>query len=136
MERNTFVVRRKSDDVQHWKYIRRIPGANGKWKYIYEDSGIYGPYTTKGKIKDKLGYDERAAYKEINKAHKKALVNANTDRAFTKDGRPTAYSRYQVHNTKKVREQALKEYQKTPLGKLETAANKGKKILNRLLGIH
>lgn len=34
------VVRRSDDDLQHWKYIKRIKTASGKWRYIYDDSEL------------------------------------------------------------------------------------------------
>ena len=31
------VVKRKSDDeLMHWKYIKKVEGSNGKWRYYYD----------------------------------------------------------------------------------------------------
>ncbi len=29
-----------SDELRHWKYIKREKGKNGKWRYIYNDSEL------------------------------------------------------------------------------------------------
>lgn len=36
MEYRAIVKRKSDDELQHWKYIKRVKGKNGKWQYYYD----------------------------------------------------------------------------------------------------
>lgn len=48
----------RNDELKHWKYIKKVKGKNGKWRYIYDQS-------------------------ELDKYDKEVVV---TERVTTKDG--------------------------------------------------
>lgn len=40
MEYKAVVKRKDDDELQHWKYIKRVKGKNGKWQYIYDEGEL------------------------------------------------------------------------------------------------
>lgn len=161
MERNAFVIRRTNDDLQHWKYIRREPNYNGRgYKYYYAETTAKD--AGKSRLKDMLGYDERSAYNTMKntyelhntlsvagkRAARQATIDMrihgtnkpSTNKSLYKIGRDFEISnRVERDQTVSVMRQALKEYEKTPLYKLEkmkNTINKGKNAVKRLLGIN
>lgn len=116
-----------SDELYHWKYIKRVKGKNGKWRYYYD-------------FKDLLGYDERDVYKKAKKNYKKsktdyedAVLNSKlqTDKANL-DGKVSkkeqkvidkASSKVSLANKNKKKaskayKKAMEKYSKTPVGLL------------------
>lgn len=49
MEYKAIVKRKSDDELQHWKYIKRVKGKNGKWQYYYDTAN-----TDLQKYKNKL----------------------------------------------------------------------------------
>lgn len=127
--------------LQHWKYIRREKLPNGKWRYIYD----------KEKLKDDLGFDERAAYRNAHNdvVTGKAKIRyeerrvAKTSPAF---GSKSEKQQAEYNETKKDLTRAQTEYKmavrdynnkketyyKTPIGKVSKAVDKGKDLIEKL----
>ena len=72
MEYRAIVKRKSSDELQHWKYIKRVKAKGGGWKYFYKDNNLrkhqIGLTETK-KYKDKDGIDvkENISYKQTDR---------------------------------------------------------------------
>lgn len=75
MEYKAIVKRRPSDELQHHKYIKRVKGSNGKWRYYYDVDEL------KGDVKDKLGYDEKRAMESARVDYGIAKANSNMARS-------------------------------------------------------
>ena len=125
----------------HWKYVKRekIVGAKkgeNKWKYFYKNNKTGN--NTKSiidKAKDALGFDEKDnltnakknlddASNRMNQIHRTATTPAKTrqeDRAreVAKEKLPESIEKWQEAGKAYV--SAKKEYQNTPLGKLDSA---------------
>ena len=104
MDKYYSVIRSNSDDLEHrnFKYVKRVKGKNGKWRYYYDTASL------KKDIKDKLGVDERQAREQ---AHSK-LLGTNDPEATLKE------REWRLEQFSK----ATDEYLKTPLGKIEIAS--------------
>lgn len=119
-----------SDELKHWKYVKKKK-VNGKWRYYYD-------------IKDALGYDERAkaakSIREYNKAAK-----AEVDYSKTRED-PTRAKYYDANEYEqltqrrvsagKAASKAIEEYYKTPIGKLDRfddAIDSGRNIVAKIL---
>ena len=127
--------------LMHWKYVKRekIVGAKkgeNKWKYFYKNNKTGN--NTKSiidKAKDALGFDEKDnltnakknlddASNRMNQIHRTATTPAKTrqeDRAreVAKEKLPKSIEKWQEAGKAYV--SAKKEYQNTPLGKLDSA---------------
>ena len=150
MEYNNYLCHRK------YKYIKKVKGKNGKYRYIYD-------------VKDALGFDEREAYrrtqaiadkasKEYDDAHDNfskrisddfhAVFNNRhidsfgaTDNSLSKHMeqqtdiamRNLHKARSKANAKKTMSDNALRKYQKTPLYKMEDAIDTGKYYLRRLV---
>lgn len=161
MSNNTFVIRRTSDDLQHWKYIKKKK-VNGKWRYYYD----------KEQFKDDLGFDERADYNRakaaLNQAKGIRNKRKNEYKAYSnnirnrsdKNGKVTMtikpieesklnkekeleskYLAAQAVYNRGVKEyyKAVAKYEKTPmytLDKVGKVINRGKNAVKRLFKIH
>lgn len=144
-----------TDELMHWKYIKR-ERVNGKWRYYYDEGSI------KNDIKDKLGYDERERMNAAKKQYdttKKAFLDADAKKTEayknrdnyaglrlqgkgTKGGYKIAQQQYDQAVKKQQKafdthyanyetyQKRLKEYQNTPLGKLDKFISKAKKLFN------
>lgn len=145
-----FVEKPKSEkDLQHWKYIKKVRKPNGKFRYYYEHDELVEDVKEKVKetvdnVKDKIGFDEKERYK---KAESEAKSLAEEAEKVYKEG-DAMYKEYmedgslsmlefanldakaaeyllteEVANMAKEKsEKLLKEYEKTPLYKLEKAS--------------
>lgn len=142
MEYKAVVKRRSDDELQHHKYIKRVKGKNGKWRYYYD-------------IKDAMGVDEREARDLAVAKQKKAVATeqkmakelstvdefakkANVDRTVAREAAVTDYN--DARNARRSADvramKAINDYSKTPLGKIERvteAVNKGSRYLKDLL---
>ena len=140
MARYYYIGKDQTPTIKHWRYIKR-ERKNGRWVYYYD----------REKLKDDLGFDERQrlndskkelsarkdAYDAQNKYVQKNWDNIMNDRELLNtvsqnNKRITA----NYDNAKAEVEKCIKKYNATPLGKLENAVNKGKKVLKRLFGKH
>lgn len=138
------VVRRSDDELRHWKYIKR-ERKNGRWVYEYAEIEKHpaDSFTDKVKyaVKDAVGYDEKSAYETAKNTYdlhknmtdyydekaKEIAADADADGERTElekswiklatDNRD--YERPHMINAKEVVSKALKEYEKTPLYKIE-----------------
>lgn len=91
MEQNTFVVRRTSDDLQHWKYVKKKK-VNGKWRYYYD-------------IKDAIGLDELATYNKAKTVYDAAASKrAETKNAVNRFERKSRNYSYKEYDYKKAHE--------------------------------
>lgn len=75
------IVKRQSDELCHWKYIKReYDLSKGHYRYYYKDQDLPKNMSVgnkvKYKIQDSLGWDERKAYKTA-----KNTVNLHKDMA-------------------------------------------------------
>ena len=129
------------DELMHFKYIKREK-VNGKWVYTYPD----GSKSSKvgDRVKDVLGYDERARLGEAIRKYNHASSNAKRYDEIQSD--PTRKKWYtqeksdQLHKAAadagKVMSKRYKEYYKTPIGKLDKfddAIDKGRNFLADML---
>ena len=127
--------------LMHWKYVKRekIVGAKkgeNKWKYFYKnDKTGNNTKSIIDKAKDALGFDEKDnltnakknlddASNRMNQIHRTATTPAKTrqeDRAreVAKEKLPESIEKWQEAGKAYV--SAKKEYQNTPLGKLDSA---------------
>lgn len=120
-----------NDVLMHWKYIKR-ERKNGKWVYTYPD----GSKHTVGRTLDTLGYHHKA--EAIDKLTEYQLATAKAKAA---DNHP------RNADEKKKKEQAardaafdadraLREYYKTPVGRLDKLDDKidaGRNVVAKLL---
>lgn len=138
-----------SGDICHWKYIKREK-VNGKWRYYYDTD----------KLKDDLGFDEREdARKQKNLMNAtKALSNIKKDeagQAYDRMNEPLINK--EIYDIRKKRyddavnnyfkadaaywsqkskyESIVVKYEKTPIGKIESVANKAKNFVKDLFGL-
>lgn len=144
-----------SDELYHWKYVHKEK-VNGKWRYYYEIDKH--KEDIKASVKDAMGYDEKARLAVTKEGHdeyaqKKLDAEKKFDDAYnaSKNGQPSDYNTLLIDKNrmrdsfneyknadgiyqqrKKSYETALAEYQKTPLSKIEKAAEKGKAFLRKL----
>lgn len=139
-EQNYYGIQ-KSDyqtSLSHYKYIKRVK-VNGKWRYYYDTKSL------KRNVKDKLGFDERDAYRRAKREtsaakenYDKAMSYINTQNKgvvsgnIDEQGKITA-DKYTINLLKSGEkyvdsmtkyENAKNEYFKTPMGKLPGLANK------------
>ena len=131
-----------TSELKHWKYIKR-ERVNGKWKYTYatDNRGLDDI------LYDKLGYDERrdAIYARDWRQHVKDGIT-EIERAISEETDPKAKQNLQnfidynlsptFKDAHKDAVQKIREYQDTPLYKIENFANKvknGEGIVNKLL---
>lgn len=140
----TVIVTRKTtdDELYHWKYIKKVK-KNGKWRYYYDMD----------ELKDDLGYDELERvniYKEmLDKADlRKRVAKSNLGdlddipkRTLTQNikfysEKASTYSRAKKTYAKAEQryEKSLKEFYKTPLGRVTKMAEVGRTIVNTLFG--
>ena len=123
------VYKSTSDDVQHWKYIKKVK-KNGKWRYYYD-------------VKDALGYDERGEAGDAVREYNQAKENAKSYNEIQHD--PTRVKFYNQSKSDqlfkeadaagKKASEALKKYYKTPLGKIDRLDDKidnGRKAISNL----
>lgn len=147
------------DYLQHWKYIKR-ERKKGKWVYTYPDDKTGGK--TSGvkdvaknvvdKVKDKLGYDEKAKMEEA----KKSLFETTSERVSME--KTAKFAREQTNKENKEQRSdwqdtanrwatdarkknagaakdyanAKDAYSKTTLAKIENAINKGKQVIDKV----
>lgn len=150
-----FVVRRKNDDVQHYKYIKKEK-INGKWRYFYDIGEQHGTvmnsYTMKPeapndvtginsnvksytKLQDLLGMDEKDRFERTA-----TQVKLKNERLYDLSDQ---YRTAKWRVAEKKYEQAGREftkarnaYMKTPISVLDSAKdaiNKGKKAVAGML---
>ena len=163
---HAFWNRKKDGQKKDHKYIQRVKGKNGLWRYFYDqaewDAYVRGDThkvtSLGGKIKDKIGYDERArksnagldymkadderiaAEKRYEKAkadvdkqenfgsylkrklNKKSAEDFNNALAKKNQAAEEMLEAQRKHkNADYAYNKAIREYENTPLGKLETA---------------
>lgn len=133
-----------STELTHWKYIKREKQSNGKYRYYYDlPSGKQKTSKVLTKASDVIGEDERAQLKDSESKRDYYVNTANANLKEFLNAPPSSTTaneafQYSVHYTElavkaqKVVDKCLKEYNKTPLGKLENAINKGKSLLTSL----
>lgn len=153
---DTFLGDEFSDEMYHWKYIKKKK-VNGKWRYYYD-------------IDDALGYDEQTEMIRNRELYKHAINDRNTRRIANeayyemlnkkvkkdpKTGKPiyTKEQQYRLKDKQAAMEymnkyayergkkylQSKKAYDKTVLGVIDNAKsklNKGKKWLSKKLSIN
>lgn len=139
-----YAVTRKGtgDELTHWKYIKKYKGDNGKWRYVYE----------KESFKDSLGFDDRKEYidqkgKKQGAELKKLVAESNMKDAYNSQKyhnkrtnqreAQKAMNNYMERSNEYVREakkldRLKKKYYKTPIGRVEKLANKGKRVVEAL----
>ena len=80
---HAFWNRKKGGQKKDHKYIQRVKGKNGLWRYFY-DEAEWQAYlkgqtdqvnSIGGKIKDKLGYDEKKRMQDAKKNRNRAAEN-------------------------------------------------------------
>lgn len=54
MEYKAIVKRRSDDELQHWKYIKKVKMPSGKWKYIYDPAQELTKFKNGTKITGKI----------------------------------------------------------------------------------
>lgn len=159
---DTFLGEEFSDELYHWKYVKREKLPSGKYRYYYD----------KDKLKDDIGYDEKARYKQsklVRDSYKKQedesydrfkQVMDIIDRDFSGKSSSslknnssyqtaTELARQRYSETKQNQrlrkqadervEKALAEYKKTPMykidrvnKKIEQGKNKVRDLLHKL----
>lgn len=130
MEKNTFVVRRTCNDLQHWKYVKKKK-VNGKWRYYYD-------------VKDALGYDERQKAAQAVYDYNRTTAAARAYNKIQSD--PTRVKFYNQTKSDQLYKEAdaagkkasaaLKKYYKTPIGKIDRLDDKidsGRKAVSKVL---
>lgn len=118
------------------KYKDKVKTASGKWRYIYENTKKKAKDTIAdavGRTKDKLGYDEKdrlnKAVQEYDKVKTTWGGNDDTDEDSSKINAAASVA--------KTVAKARKEYENTPLSKLDKLADtveKGKQKVSNLFG--
>lgn len=122
------------EELMHWKYIKKEK-KNGKWIYYYDvgeasyidgntgkkPSNIVG-YT---KLEDMLGKDEQERARRASAVYEQADRNS-TNRSYSSRSAMEKEAK-RVAKLGQAAIEANKAYMKTPLGRLETAANTVKK---------
>lgn len=107
------------------KYIDRFK-KNGKWFYVYKNGKKYN------KIQDWLGVDERDAE---NASYKDMEQEAEKVRRFYNEAPGSKQHNREVERYKsviKVWENNYDKYKKTPLGKIESIANRGSEFISSI----
>lgn len=142
MEYRAIVKRKSDDELQHHKYVKRVKGSNGKYRYYYD-------------VKDALGVDERKARDNAVAEQRKAVATEQkmakelstidsfaktygVDRKVAREAAVTDYNDAKVARTSAdvKASKAIEAYSKTPLGKLERATeaiDNGARSLKNLL---
>lgn len=128
MSKQYYAIHKKdSNELTHWKYIKREKGSNGKWKYYYDKESLQKDVSntamkideTKNKIeyniKDKLGYDERDARDKAIADNQKALDNLNKTKGT--DEYDNAVQQLNEASDKALK--AIAKYSKTPIGMMD-----------------
>lgn len=147
---NYGIGQNSNDQLMHWKYIKKV-WKNGKWKYYYDHD----------QLKDDLGVDEKEAMEKaedtLNTTAALMTVASEANRKNVKDAaerakefddpsKATAYNnKYESEAKENMRkhednynkaydnfQKAKAEYYKTPLGKIEKAAEKAKKWISKI----
>lgn len=113
---NYYAVHRtgEKDELTHWKYIKKIKGANGKTRYIYDQSEL-----------DK--FDKEATIEKKNKEGGTDTVEyRKTDKLFKEGDKTTINSvRYIIPGGKTYTSRVTTKSQ----GKLDRAYAKGEKLI-------
>ena len=114
-----------SDGIKHWKYVKREPIGNGKYRYYYTDKNNI-MYTTDSKKDNewKGGATRYSKYTNVDQY-------GNTNTIQTKKGRGLIFG-FSTTNTTDV---GNKKYTTTTYydSKLERSLIKGKKKIKKLL---
>ena len=137
------------DELQHWKYIKRIKDRNGKWRYIYDQSA--NKSTSLANERRRLSNDHNQKFEKFYKDRwtddlrksktKTERDNVNRwykDKAIKKGIRDTAYEGYDKSgHYDKYRVNSAKYYEekhaKTVRGKVDKFMEKnGRKIAKNL----
>lgn len=119
------------NDICHWKYIKKVRRSDGKWRYYYD-------------IKDALGYDERERAANAVRDYELEKRNLDGYRALKTNPYQVKWydsSKESIMNKRTVEKghkaaEAIKEYQSTPIGKLENfkdMVDKGRTLISNFL---
>lgn len=132
---------KRDSELCHWKYIKREK-KNGKWVYTYPDGSRSAKVSDR--VKDALGYDEKARLGEAVREYNLAAANAKGYDEI--QGDPTREKFYNQETSDRKHKEAAdagkvmgkryKEYYKTPIGKLDKfddAIDKGRNVLANML---
>lgn len=138
---DTFLGDEFSDEMYHWKYIKRVK-KNGKWRYYYN----------KGQLKKDLGVDAKSELQTaknelefrqgVQKHIENKMENPTALDVHNYGGSKLDYMnymakqqmdhKYKVAAAEREVRGALQKYERTPLGKLEKAANKGRQFIKNI----
>lgn len=150
---STWMIVPSDDDLEHGfhKYIDKVMGPNGKWRYIYKKAKnkvekAVGLDKRRNMIKAAKGYaiaegrkqylyGERNKLKRDNIAVGASITNEEVQRL--KDAYSIAIGKnYEIIVKQKNRfEKAKDAYKKTLLGSIENVFNEGKKAFNNFLNL-
>lgn len=139
-----------SDELYHWKYIKKVRGYNGKWKYYYDID----------QLKDDLGFDEKKDYERarlienmrsadesraranfVSKTRKQNLINGVlngllgtniTTKGYESSRRTLRKAQSASYIAKRNADAYLQKYYSTPIGRIAKVADSGKKFLSGL----
>lgn len=128
------VYKETSDDIQHWKYIKKVK-KDGKWRYYYD----------KEQLKDDLGVDELKVYNDAKGKYEIAADYRSDTKhkvdEFERQSRNYSYKEYDYKKAHELYRDAIywkerveergREYmsarsalKRTPIGKLVMAKEK------------
>lgn len=128
----------RSNDIQHFKYLKKKK-VDGKWRYYYDVNHL----------KNDLGFDEKEELKSAKRNLASAKDAYDEQYKYTQNNWKSVMSDREhlkavAYNTKRITDnydkakrrvdKAVKEYNNTPIGKLENFVNEGKQNLKKLFG--
>lgn len=134
-----------SNELTHWKYVKRVKGKNGKWRYYYDGEQLKDDLDMGLEERKQLKEAESNAdfYKEIYELTKERRDNPTAMDMKNYDGNIEKFKSYmdrQVDGTRenvvkaeKRVDECLREYGNTPLGMLENAIKDGKDTVSYML---
>lgn len=123
---STWVVMPSDDDVIHGhKYIDKIMGKNGKWRYIY--------YRAKTKAKNAIGVGQKGRLERAKANVVTAEAHRNAFGNFTGNGKPIYLDK--VIETKREEKKAQEAYDKTLLGKIDQVKDSGLKAWDSFISL-
>ena len=139
-----------NDELKHWKYIKKIKGPNGKWRYFYDTTELT-KYRDENRVGtyDKDGTKTTTTYKDTNNLLSSRTTYSN-DASMYANGKTYRFKSKKVVNERGKIDRAIdntqakaekyiynKFYKNRKSGSLRKTSkktiNKGKRAIDKLL---
>lgn len=109
-----------------YKYIKRVKGKNGKYRYIYDVKDAVGVDERKRLVDESNNYKFRSeTSKKYEDKLSRDLYDKDPDEYYKTLDKSWRLKDWSGHAERRV-DKALEEYGKTPLGKIESVFNRKK----------